>query len=299
MTTPSEPAVAIRPASGADIPAIRRVLTAYGNDDDPATPPGPDIVGPYVAQLIAHHRAVVAEAVPSGGGPDLIVAYGAVAFVGPVAHLADLFVRDEFRGCGIGTRLLRTLFADTSVRTTFASNDPRAIPAYVRAGMLPRWPLLYLEGTEVAAALLDPADHEIRPADPSTLATMEAYWTDIWRPADHAFWASQAGADPFLVVNGRGEPAGLGYGRARQVSPTTRALDRLVIAPDADPVAVVAAAIRRVPQGGNATITLPGPHPVLRVLLRCGFRIVDQDTYMSGPSDPIDLLRLLPNNGML
>jgi hypothetical protein len=242
----------------------------------------------------------VAEAGDGGDAdPTDVVAFGAVTIAGPVAHLADLFVRDALRGRGIGGRLLRALFADTAYRTTFASDDPRAIPAYVRAGMLPRWPLLYLDGSSEAVARLEPAGYAARSSDPAALATLEAYWTDVWRPDDHAFWASQADADPFLVEDAGGTPVAVGYGRARQVSPNTRALDRLVIAPDADPVATVAAAIRRVPRGGVTRITLPGPHPALPSLLRAGFRITDQDTYMAGPVDPVDLLRLLPNTGLL
>ncbi len=298
MRMSNTPDVSIRPAEPADIPAIRGILAAYGNDDDPATRLGADIVGPYVTHLIAHHRALLAET--AGGEHDgFVVAYGAVTFAGSIAHLADLFVRDGLRGQGIGTRLLRALFADTTHRTTFASDDPRAMPSYVRAGMLPRWPLLYLDGSEDAVGRLDPAVHQTRDADPLALATLEALWTDNWRPADHAFWASQAGADAFVVIDGGGEPVALGYGRSRQLSASGRALDRLVVAPDADPVATVAAAIRRVPRGGSTSITLPGPHPALPMLLRCGFRITNQDTYMAGPADAIDLLRLLPNNGML
>ena len=286
----------IRPATSADIPAIRRLLCAYQNDDPPETRVGPDIVGPYVAHILAEHVAMVAAA---GVDDADVVAYGAVAAAGRGSHLADLFVREDLRGQGIGTRLLNALLAGRTLRTTFASSDPRAMPAYVKAGMLPRWPLLYLEGLPEAVAQLDAGWHVVRGATNQEVCALEADWTGANRPADHAFWASQAAADVFVVLDGSGSAVAAGYGRGRQASCSSRALDRLVIAPGVDPVPPVAAAIRRVMQAGSVAITVPGPHPALPSLLRAGFTIADSDVYMAGPSDPVDPARLLPNNGML
>ena len=49
------------------------------------------------------------------------------------------------RAAAIGGRLLDAVFGDAWPRTTFASDDPRALPLYVRAGMAAFWPNLYLD----------------------------------------------------------------------------------------------------------------------------------------------------------
>ena len=93
-------------------------------------------------------------------------------------------------------------------------------------------------------------------------------------------------------------PVAASYGRARQVS-DVRALDRLVVRPGADPVAPALAALRRTGRGGPVHAVVPGPNPVLRVLLERRFRVVDRDQFMASSDDIVDPVRLLPNPGML
>ena len=128
-----EPAT-IRAATPDDVPAIRAILASHGNDDPPGQLRGPDIVGPYLRHLLAHHRAMVSETAERG-----VVAFGAVADTGLAWHLADLFVRTDRLGQGFGRPLLAAVFGDRWPRTTFASDDPRALPSYVRVGMAARW----------------------------------------------------------------------------------------------------------------------------------------------------------------
>ena len=75
---------------------------------------------------------------------------------GAVAHLADMFVARDRLGQGIGRRLLEAALPPDGVRITFASHDPRALPLYVRAGLRPLAPLLYLQGTGVVGAAVPP-----------------------------------------------------------------------------------------------------------------------------------------------
>jgi hypothetical protein len=44
---------------------------------------------------------------------------------------------------------------------------------------------------------------------------------------------------------------------------------------------------------------MPGPSPVLPVLLEAGFRIDDHDVFMASGPGLVDPLRILPNSGML
>jgi GNAT superfamily N-acetyltransferase len=290
-------ATGIRAATPVDIPAIRAILAAHGNDDPPGERRGPDVVGPYVAHLVARHRVLVAET------PEGVVAFGGVVDTGRSFMLSDLFVRPDRLGRGIGGPLLAALFEGCSPRVTLASDDPRALPLYVRAGLVPRWPALYLRadgsvasraGVHAGAHLLETVD-----ADPALLAALERDWTGADRPADHAFWAALPGADPFLVRDDAG-PVAIGYGRDRQTEPDARTLDRLVVRPGAAPNGPVLAALARAAgRGATVDLCLPGPNPALRVLLDLGARVVDRDTYMAGPVDVVDPERLVPNNGML
>jgi len=276
----------VRQATREDVPAIRGILAAHGND---APVVHGDIVGPYVRHIVDHHRAFVSEL------DGEVVAYGAAVDAGVALHLADLFVRADLLGQGLGRPLLASVVGDATSLTTFASADPRALPSYVRAGMAPLWPCLYLEGD--GAAIGPPPGLEARDADPAELAELERDWTGILRDADHAFWGSQAAADPFVIADAVG-PLALGYARARQTSPD-RVLDRLLVRPGADPVGPGLLALGRAARGGAVRASIPGPGPLLPALLERRFRIADQDLYMASAPGLVDPARLLPNPGML
>ena len=280
------PAPEIRSARPDDIGAIRSILADHGND-------GPivaaDIVGPYVAHLVRHHRAMVSVV-------DEVVAFGAIVDTGVSAHLADLFVRPGLLGRGIGRPLLSALFAGASRRTTFASDDPRALPLYVRAGMAPLWASLYLEGA--GAVLPAPSRSiDVERTDATRLARLELEWTGVDRSIDHEFWASQAEADSAVVAVG-GEPAAIVHARTRQAS-RVRVVDRLLVRPGVDPVAPALAALRMAARGGSVQCVVQGPSPLLRVLLDLGFLVHDRDQYMASEAGLVDAARLMPNPGML
>ena len=156
------PDPAIRTATLDDVPAIRAILAAHGND-------GPvvhaDIVGPYVRHLVVRHRVLVTEV------DGTAVAFGAVTRAGVADHLADLFVLPDRLGQGLGRALLAELFAGSGGRTTFASDDPRALPSYVRAGMTPLWVCLYVDGD--GGRLPVDGGLDVRAADPAALASLE------------------------------------------------------------------------------------------------------------------------------
>jgi GNAT superfamily N-acetyltransferase len=283
----ASPEPTIRPAALADLAAIRSILAAHGND-------GPvvigDVVGPYVAHLIGRGRALVAVA------DESIVGFGAAIDTGRSIHLADLFVDPARLGQGIGKPLLAAVLDGAGRRTTFASEDPRALPLYVRAGMQPMWTSLYVQGPS-GALTGTPTGLVAETATPDRLAALELAWTGIDRSIDHAFWGTIPDGDAFVIRDGS-EVAAFGYARTRQAVPI-RVLDRLVIHPDADPVATTITALTRTGRGGPVHLCLLGPHPVLRPLLECGFRVVDRDVYLASDPAIVDPVRLVPNPGML
>jgi GNAT superfamily N-acetyltransferase len=281
------PEPTIRRATLSDVPAIRALLAAHG-DDGPTTTV--DIVGPYVRHFIEHATALVSERLGD------LVAYGAATDTGNARHLADLFVRPDLLGQGIGRPLLDAVFGDAPRRTTFASADQRALALYIRAGMTPLWPSLYLEGS-VARLPVPEMPIAIEPADPRRLADLERLWTGADRPADHAFWASQADAEA-LVVSAAGEPVAFAYGRARQIG-AARAVDRLLVRPGAESIGPTLAAIRHIGRGALVMACVLGPSPVLPTLLAAGFRIIDRDQFMTSDPGLVDPARLVPNPGML
>ncbi len=278
-----------RDATEEDLPEIRAILAAHGNDGEIVIA---DVVGPYLRHLIGRGRARVA--VEDGA----VVGFGATIDTGRAVHLADLFVRADKLGQGIGRPLLDAAFGDATRRTTFASDDARALPIYVRAGMLPLWASLYVEGPADRIPAPPPA-LTTRDASADELAAVEAAWTGNGRSADWHHWTTMAAADNFTVLDGE-EVVAIAAARVRQASPV-RVLDRLVVHPDpaVDPVPVTLAAIARAGQGGVVMSAIQGPSPVLRPLLDLGFRIADRDQFMASEPGLIDPARLIPNPGML
>jgi GNAT superfamily N-acetyltransferase len=281
--------IEIRQPTDDDLPAIRAILVAHGND-------GPilvaDVVGPYVRHLIARGGARVAV------DGDEVVGFGATVDAGRATHLADLFVRPDRLGKGIGRPLLAAVFGDAARRTTFASDDPRALPIYVRAGLRPWWVSLYVEGPVVRLPE-PPRSISTREATAAELAATEEAWTGHDRSLDWAHWTTQPAADNFVVLLGD-EIVAVASARDRQAS-QVRALNRLVVHPDTgvDPVPVTLAAIRRAGRDGVALSAIQGPSPVLRPLLDLGFRVADRDQFMASEPGLVDPARLIPNSGML
>jgi GNAT superfamily N-acetyltransferase len=277
----------IRPATADDIPAIRRILAAHGNDGPVVVA---DVVGPYVAHLVGRGRARVAAL------DGALVAFGAGVDTGRSVHLADLFVDPERLGQGIGRPLLAAVLDGSAARTTFASEDERALPLYVRAGMQPWWASLYVQGRAWDLPAIGDSI-VVEPSSEAELAALELEWTGVDRSLEHAYWASMPDVDAF-VVRQDGTIAALGYARARQAAPI-RVLDRLVIHRDADPVATTIGALRRAARTGAVLVALGGPHPALRPLLEAGHRIVDRDQFLASDRDLVDPVRLIPNPGLL
>ena len=284
-----EPAagIRIRAAYDRDTADIRAVWAANGTDI-PAG--GVDIIAPYLAHLERTGRVLVATAANG------VVGFGAVVERAGVTHLADLFVLPDHFGQGTGGRLLTALFEDAARRTTFASSDPRALPLYVRSGMTPLWPNLYLD-VDVSRLPLARAGLVCQPSAPETMAELEARWLGAASVEDHRFWASLPGARPFVVSTAR-RPVALVHRRLRRTG-QDRWISRLVLAPRVDPVPVLVTAFHHASDGGPIGSCVPGPSPALPWLLNAGARIVDRDTFMASASRLFDPVRRITDGGIL
>jgi GNAT superfamily N-acetyltransferase len=245
--------VQVRDASEEDLPAIARIAAA--NDDTAGADPR------YVSHLRTHGRFLVAEA---GGEP---VGYCGIRRTGEYTMLTDLFVDPERHGGGVGRRLLETALDEPSERLTFASRDPRAMSLYVRFGMVPRWPLLYLSGPPARSRALRT---DLVPIADAGAAEFSLTGRD--RTPDYAYWGTLPGARGLVVRDGC---AVVGAGA---VGPDL--VHHLVTADGHDPASTLAAALGTF-DAGRVRICLPGPHPALPVLLEAGWRIEDLDQHLS------------------
>jgi GNAT superfamily N-acetyltransferase len=282
--------VDIRPATLDDVPGMRDVLAAYGDDDGPDAPV--DVIGPALRYLLGRGSMVVA----ADGADGAVIGFGGVAWSGFSAHLTDLFILPDRRADGIGKRLLAALYPEPGPRTTFGSDDPRAMPLYVRHGMAAWWPNLYLDGSPDALPEAD-GDLAFHPAGAADLDALESTWSGFSRADDHAFWASLPEARPF-IVSLRDDPVAIVHARRRRRG-EGRWIERAVVAPSADPVAPLLAAFVHAAEGGPIAGCVAGPSPLLPRLLEAGYRIADHDTFMASPGVTVDPARLMPHPGLL
>ena len=280
----------IRQATSADIRGIAAVLAANGEALEQ-----PDVAGyPYLEFLLGRGRVAVAEVA------GVIVGFGSVIGVGDAAMVTDLFVDPGHHGRGIGSALLTETLADQPVRMTFSSADPRALPAYIRAGMRPWWPNLYVRADPAAVRRLSTSDSiSVAPAGVDETADVSRSLTGIDRRSDFAFYASQAKAAGFVVRDG-GELAGVGWTHHGPEG-DGQELAHVQVGDGADVVGVAAALFREAAEAGNgsAWACVPGPNPALNALLKAGARIFDRDTFCTSDPGWLDPVRILPNPGLL
>ena len=301
----------VRPAEDADDErAIREISVAY--DNLASWPTRPD----FIDHEMATGRVFVAE------GDDGVAGFGGSFDRGDVVYLADLFVRPDAVGRGIGRAVLERLFDRDCVRMTSASDDPRALPLYARFGMVPLMPALYLRGTaEIAAAAgraAGGADDGVRPGSPEEIAAIDAQVSGRPRLQEHAFMSSSPGAEGLLLVERR-EPVAYGWMRVVTIAPGGSSDSGAKISPVSGAApetrAYISPAGARTPEAmvrmtgelllraserveaeaaaagagvADVSLLVLGPHPGLRGMLAAGFRVVDRDTFMCSRFDLID-----------
>jgi GNAT superfamily N-acetyltransferase len=279
----------VRAATLDDVAAMDAIV----RDNDtppPGEPPLPDgALDAHLGYLIEHGTAAVAEL------DGVIVGFGATVYNGRTTHLADLFVAPGHHGQGHGGRLVTAVLGDRRPRTTFSSDHPMAMPLYIRAGMTPLWTNLYVSGDPSALAI--PEGMVVDRASIDEVAALDSEWGGVDRSTAVEYWRTLPEVRPY-VVSRAGRPVAVFLGRKR-LNGFGRSIDRARVAPGEHPTLPLLAALRQAAEGEDLiTVSIPGPSPVLPVLLGAGFRIRDRDTFMASEAGMIDPLMELPNNGI-
>jgi GNAT superfamily N-acetyltransferase len=297
---------AYRPACEADLPAMRMVQGLALRDL--AVREGRDVSNmPLDAEPTAPMRYLLRS------GPDMswvAVRDGQVAgfsqgFVrGDLWFLSNLFVHPEAQGGGTGAALLQRCLAaglrrGAGVRAVASSPDRSAQALYVRAGMIPRFPLFALEGRVEALAALPATRMRIVQPKPSAiwirrLGSLDEYAWGRRRDADHRFGHLQMKLGCIALSGGTQQLAGYVYYGGGQVGPLCARTPRLQLE-------LLRAAGDAIGGDGAAklTVTVPGVNAaVLTALLQTGFRIDYSNLFMaSRPFGRFD--RYVPSGGTL
>jgi GNAT superfamily N-acetyltransferase len=272
----------VRMASVDDLDAV---VDLAGIVDPPSE--GSDVDRDYYANILEHGRLTVAEA--SG----VVIGYCGAIPVGAARHLTDLFVHLDLHGRGIGSELLDAVWdAPTSdaPRQTFSSVHPSALPLYVRAGMRPMWPLLYVEGSPDSL----PRSHlTVRDLEAEEAADVEAVWFGWDRLDQYRYWASRSGGRTFAVVE-RDTPVAVGClsrSRDRHTLQHMAAVDKSVMTQSVSAALTLASA--------SVLLAAPGMSVVVPFLVDAGWRVVEHDLYCASETDLIDAERMIPHPGLL
>ncbi|MEU4514608.1 GNAT family N-acetyltransferase [Nonomuraea wenchangensis] len=262
---------AVRAATDADMPAVRRIARRFGL-----------LAGwPQGDDFLNAERAFGTLLIAPGSGEDA-AGFGGTLRRADLTHLGDLFVLPDRQSGGVGRALLAELLAGDGPKVTFASSDPRALALYLRHGLRPWTPLLYLTGpaAPLPAPLPAPA---VRAARPEEVADADARVSGGARPGTLSWYAAR----PDVTSHATG--AG-GYAFAR------RSGDDTLIGPagGATPGDCADAVLGALAATGARTgrIAVPGPHPLVPLLLGAGWHIADHDTLMA---DEAALARLRPD----
>lgn len=274
--------VEVRAAERGDLPAVLDVVEIVDPPDE-----GADVDDGYYEHLLDIGGLVVAEA----GG--IVIGYAGRIQIERTAHLSDLFVHPDAHGQGIGSALLAAVWpapVGELPRQTFASLHPAALPLYIRAGMAPRWPLLYLRGDPRS---LPGSPFRVRDAGGGELADLELDWIGWDRSVEFRFWATRPGARAVVVSDGDAAVAVAVVTRTRAL----HSIAHLAVA-DASCAADALAALGPI-CGTDLMLAAPGANRVVPMLVDLGWRIVDRDLYCASEADLWPPALVLPHPGFV
>jgi GNAT superfamily N-acetyltransferase len=292
--------IKIRDAVPDDRPAMAAILAANDEPVDWANLPG----WPYLDHLLDRGRTVVA--VRDGRS----VGFGTTIRVGQLTHVSDLFVDPGQHGGGIGRALMAALRGQVpdDPWTTFSSADQRALALYLRAGMRPWWPNLYMIANGPVAGLAGDASLATA-VEVDDAALIEYQLSGLDRGAEYRFWGSLPAAVAVSVSDrdrdGDRGPIAVGIATgmrsARGLWLKHLSMDRATGDREAATAVGSVLAYLASTAGSGATVGLciPGPHPATPALLEAGFRIFDRDTFCATDPGVIDPTRDVPDASFL
>jgi hypothetical protein len=278
--------IEVRAAVPADLPQIAGVAHATGQGGEWA---GADPA--YMTHLLAHGSVAVGV---MGGS---VIGFGATRQLGSgpgaVSVLCDLFVRPQAHGSGCGRAMLAWLWPGSGRRMTFSSLHGHALPLYASFGLDAWWPLLYLRGR--VDAVVAPAGWRAEAAEAPDVAALELAWTGVDRSDDHLAWVRRPDGAGLLARRGDQVLAAATVGGAGG----EYGLTHLALPPSATSADAAAAVLTVLasldPEGRQALVCLPAPHPAVRMLLGARWRIEEHDLFMATDPALLDPYRAVPS----
>lgn len=293
--------VTIRPATGADLPAINHIFYSNEVRGDPSPPPERPVSA--FRHVLETGELLVAESAADGA----VVGFAGRIVRTGVAFLTDLFVAVDRQSAGLGSALLAAVFPpDVPARCTLASTDPRAHALYTRAGMRPRWPNYWVRAgsSELRTLPVEGVEAvEAAPDDPAHAAWDTAICGRS-RPEEYAFWRAECDAAP-LWFRRDGETVGYGFVARRSPAsfwaPQAYSIGPVGARTPQDAAACVCAAVEWARTRCEALrLAVPGPHPALGPLLTAGCQIVYVETFCAADGFAVfDPERYMPSGDFL
>jgi GNAT superfamily N-acetyltransferase len=284
------PPTSVRRVEAQDLAAIREIEASYGNLRPWPTRP----------DFLDHEFEAGRMALAEQRGE--VVGFAGAFDYEDLTYLADVFVRPDLLGRGIGRALLETTLSETARCATLASSDPRALPLYARFGMRPLMPVLYLSGSPEQAGRLPPARSDPPIAagedDLNEVIDLDATVSARRRPSELRFVFTRA--ETMTLVPRTARPL-VSYACVRTVVPRGGHEAEAFIGPcgatsEPDLVSITDGALRQAARSaGRIHVTMLGAHPRLQALLGIGFRVEGVDTLMATDLDLVDGTRYAPS----
>lgn len=183
---------------------------------------------------------------------NAVVGFAGSIPIGGAAMVTDLFVGSRRRGAGVGGALLAAVTDGFDRRMTCSSAHPAALPAYVRAGLEPQWPVLVLHGHGTGSAV-PTIDGPWRHDRHELIGYYESLGAEVG--ADHVLQRSTDPRTPHRVV------------RMMSDQPAVD-IDRI---------------LATVPADDTVELCVPAPSPLAALLQTRGFAVVDDDLFCATP----------------
>ncbi|HKP29771.1 MAG TPA: GNAT family N-acetyltransferase [Gemmatimonadales bacterium] len=142
-----------------------------------------------------------------------VVGYARSTLRDGIRQLTEFFVRPDVQSAGIGRGLLERVFPAEGARgrLLLATQDPRALARYLKAGMLARFPVYHFSRSRRDAPYtgdLEPAPISADPYGLAMLASIDREVLGFRRDADHRWLLSTRKGFVYLR---NGSPVGYGY----------------------------------------------------------------------------------------